>query len=425
MNTIIPATDKKRVVIVGAGFGGLKVADALSHSDFQVVMIDRENYHQFQPLIYQVATSGLEPSAISFPVRKNFQRACDFHFRLCSLVSIDAARGSILTSIGEISYDYLVVATGTTTNFFGMQNIEREAKPMKTVSEAIALRNHILLTLERATVDPDDESLRTMVVVGGGATGVEIAGALADMRRYIISKDYPELRDRPIRIVLVEASDRLLSALDKELSAKALRALEKMGVEVCLNTAVANYAQGEVVMKDGTKIAAEIFIWVSGVTVEAIEGLNPELYARGRRITVDPYNRIEGRDNIFVIGDAAYQTEAKYPTGHPQVAPVAIGQGAMVAKNIVRMEQNKPLVPFAYKDQGSMATIGRGEAVVQLGEIHLSGYLAWIAWLGVHLISIIGTRNKIQTLMNWFWNYITFDQSLRLIIRTPQHKKQE
>lgn len=425
MNTIIPATDKKRVVIVGAGFGGLKVADALSNSDFQLVMIDRENYHQFQPLIYQVATSGLEPSAISFPVRKNFQRASNFHFRLCSLVSIDAARGCIMTSIGEISYDYLVVATGTTTNFFGMQNIEREAKPMKTVSEAIALRNHILLTLERATVDPDDESLRTMVVVGGGATGVEIAGALADMRRYIISKDYPELRDRPIRIVLVEANDRLLSALDKDLSNKALHALEKMGVEVCLNTTVADYAHGEVVMKDGMKIATQIFVWVSGVTVEAIDGLSPDLYGRGRRITVDAYNRIEGWDNIFVIGDAAYQTEAKYPAGHPQVAPVAIGQGALVAKNIVRTEQKEPLVKFSYKDRGSMATIGRGEAVVQLGHIHLSGYLAWIAWLGVHLISIIGTRNKIQTLMNWFWNYITFDQSLRLIIRTPQHKKQE
>ncbi|MEG0725142.1 MAG: NAD(P)/FAD-dependent oxidoreductase [Mucinivorans sp.] len=425
MNTNIPKTSQKRVVVIGAGFAGLKVASTLIDSDLQVVMIDKENYHQFQPLIYQVATSGLEPSAIAFPVRKNFQRAANFYFRLAKFESVEVDKKQIVTSIGVIQYDYLVLATGTTTNYYGLQNVERAALPMKSVSEAITLRNHILQTLEKAVLDPQDESLRTIVIVGGGATGVEIAGALADMRRYVIKKDYPELRELPIRIVLAEASPKVLGVMHERSSSGALKTLLAMGVEVKTNCAVADYVDSKVVMRDGTQIATQTLIWVSGVTVEPIAGLDASLYARGGRIKVDGYNQVEGADSIFVAGDAALQSEGMYSAGHPQVAPVAIGQGQSVARNIIRHARGEQMVAFAYKSRGSMATIGRGQAVVDMGDWHWAGFAAWITWLGVHLLSILGTRNKIQTTFNWFWNYITFDQSLRLIIRPTTNKKKE
>ncbi|MEG1413583.1 MAG: NAD(P)/FAD-dependent oxidoreductase [Mucinivorans sp.] len=423
MNANIPHTSQKRVVIVGAGFAGLALANELKNTDFQIVMIDRENYHQFQPLIYQVATSGLEPSAIAFPVRKNFQSASNFHFRLCDLQQVESDKQRIVTSIGVIDYDYLVIATGTTTNFYGMERIENAALPMKTVSEAIALRNHILRTLERATVEPNNQALRTIVVVGGGATGVEIAGAIADMRRYVIDKDYPELRHTPLNIMLIESSAKVLGTMHENSSKKALAALTSMGVQVHTNCTVSDYIDGQVVMHDGTKIATSTLIWVSGVRVSPIPGLDPSLYARSGRIKVDQYNQISGTSGVFVLGDAAFASDENHPTGHPQVAPVAIAQARNLAHNIQNMTHHRTLTPFVYHSKGSMATIGRGQAVVDIGPWHWAGFTAWVTWLLVHLLSILGTRNKIQTFFTWFWNYITFDQSLRLIIKPATKRK--
>lgn len=420
MSFNIPDSNKKRVIIVGGGFGGLELANRLKKSNFQVVLVDKNNYHQFLPLIYQVASAGIEPSSISFPFRKNFQRRKNFFFRLAEARSIFPEQNILQTSIGKAKYDYVVFAAGTTTNYFGNKHIEDVAIPMKNVSEAIGLRNALLANYERAmtcATEEEKQELLNIVIVGGGATGVEVAGAISEMKKFVIPKDYPEMNPSELNVYLIEASGRLLSGMSEESSASSLEFLQDMGVNVWLNEKVTGYEDHKVLLESGKCIATRSFIWVSGVTGISIGNMDPSLIGRGNRIQVDEFNRVKGFDNIFSIGDQCIQTtDELYPHGHPQVAQVAIQQAKQLAANLTNLEEKKALVPFKYKDLGSMSTIGRNKAVAEIGKVKMKGWFAWLIWLVVHLRSIVGIRNKFIVMFNWFWNYITYDGSLRLIV---------
>lgn len=426
MSVNIPRSEKKRVIIVGGGFGGLKLANKLKKSGFQTVLMDKNNYHQFLPLIYQVASAGMEPTSISFPFRKIFQKRKDFVFRLAEVRSISPEKNMIQTSIGKAYYDYIVFAAGTKSNYFGNEHIMDEAIPMKNVAEAMGLRNALLSNYERAVTCSTEEEKRELlniVIVGGGATGVEIAGALSEMKKFVIPKDYPEINKHELRIYLVEAGGRLLSGMSVEASSNAKRSLEKMGVEVLLNKRVTDYRDHKVILEGGEGIPTRSFIWVSGVTATLIGNMNEALLGRGNRIMVDEFNRVKGMENVFAIGDQCMQTnDGRFPYGHPQVAQVAIQQGELLAKNLVHLEKGERMEPFRYKDLGTMATIGRNKAVADIGKVKLHGWIAWAMWLVVHLRSILGIRNKIFVLLNWVWNYITYDYSLRLIIYARKAK---
>lgn len=423
----IADTDKKRVVIVGGGFGGLKLANRLKDSNFQIVLIDKNNYHQFPPLLYQVASSGLESSSISFPFRKIFQHRKDFYFRLAEVTAVIQEKNIIQTSIGDLRYDYLILASGTTTNFFGNKEIESQALPMKTIEEALVLRNALLTNFEKATIctDPKEkQALMNIVIVGGGATGVEISGVLAEMKRFVLPKDYPDLDKSEMNIYLIEGSPRLLAALSPEASDHAEKFLKEMGVTVMLNKKVEDYKEGKVILSDGETIETQTLVWVSGVTATQFKEIAKEHIGRGGRILVDEYNRMQGTENIFAIGDVCLQTEAEYPNGHPQVAQVAIQQGNLLADNLKRKEAGAPLQPFRYHNLGTLATVGRNKAVADLKKVKLHGFIAWLVWMGVHLRSILGVKNKIMVLIEWVWSYFTYDQSIRLILFIPQKKKE-
>ncbi len=428
MSFNLPKTDKKRVVIVGGGFGGLKLANKLKKSGFQVVLVDRNNYHQFPPLIYQIASAGIEPSSISFPFRKIFQRRKDFYFRMAEVRSIFPDHKIIQTSIGKVRYDYLVLAAGTTTNFFGNKHIEEEAMPMKNVSEAMGLRNALLDNFERALTcagEQERQELLNVVIVGGGATGIEIAGALSEMRNYVLPKDYPDLPTSLMHIYLIEAGPRLMPAMHPDTSEHIEKYLRNMGVNVLLNKMVTDYSDHRVILKDGSSIATRTFIWVSGIAGITVGNLGNEHYGRGHRIIVDEYNRVKGYDNIFCIGDQCIMPDADpaYPGGHPQLAQVAIQQGALLAKNLKRLEKGEDMKPFRYKNLGTMATVGRNRAVAEFKKIRMHGFFAWVMWLVVHLRSILGVRNKIIILFNWMWNYFSYSQSLRMIIYAKKAKE--
>lgn len=417
----IPDTNYKRVVIVGAGFGGLALAREIAkRDDLQVVLIDRNNYHQFQPLFYQVAMAGLEPSSISFPLRKVFQSKKNVHIRITEVHGVSPDRRSITTDLGEITYDYLVIATGASTNYFGMKEIEERAIPMKTVSEALALRNRILQNFEDAlSVDSDDqrEGLMSVVVVGGGPTGVELSGTLAEMRSFILPKDYPELDFSGMQIHLLEGSDKVLGSMSAESASKSQKYLEEMGVIVHTGQVVTGFDGKYVTTKQGLKLRADNLVWAAGIKANPLNGLNPEVIVRGGRIKVDQYNRVEGYDNVFALGDVATMSEGKWENGHPQLAQPAMQQGKALARNVWRVMDGKKAIPFAYKDLGSMATVGRNRAVVDLPFWKFQGFFAWLTWMFVHLMSIVGVKNRVLTLINWVWSYITYDQSLRLILR--------
>jgi len=417
----IPDTNYKRVVIIGAGFGGLALAREIAkREDLQVVIIDRNNFHQFQPLFYQVAMAGLEPSSISFPLRKIFQSKKNVHIRITEVHSINPDRKSIETDLGEITYDYLVIATGASTNYFGMKEIEERAIPMKTVSEALALRNRILQNFEDAlSVDSDDqrEGLMSVVVVGGGPTGVELSGTLAEMRAFILPKDYPELDFSGMQIHLLEGSGKLLGAMSEESSAKSKKYLEDMGVIVHTEQVVTGFDGKYVTTKQGLRLRADNLVWAAGIKANPLNGLNPEVIVRGGRIKVDQYNRVQGYDNVFALGDVATMSEGKWENGHPQLAQPAMQQGKALARNVWRVMDGKKAIPFTYKDLGSMATVGRNRAVVDLPFWKFQGFFAWLTWMFVHLMSIVGVKNRVLTLINWVWSYITYDQSLRLILR--------
>lgn len=427
MSSNIPETEKKRIVIVGGGFGGLVLAERLKESPFQIVLIDKYNYHQFPPLLYQVSTSGLEPSAISFPYRKIFQHHKDFFFRMAEVTEIDTDKQRIETNIGHIKYDYLILAAGTDSNYFGNEDLRRYTFPMKSIPESLTLRNRLLQNLENALTADNPEkkqSLLNIAIVGGGATGVEIAGAIAEMKRYILPKDYPDLNINDVNIFLIEGSDKILRSMSPESSQEAQNSLEKMGVKVKLNTMVEGYDGHQLRFKDDSCWTTSTVIWSSGVKAVGFKGLPQNSIGQNGRIKVNRYNEIENLHNVFAIGDICMQCEPKYPTGYPQVAPVAIQQGKHIAKNLMRQIQGKPLLPFSYKDKGTMATIGRNHAVADLYGLHFRGLFAWILWMTVHLMSILGVKNKIIILVNWVWSYITYDQSLRLIIKpSPRNKR--
>lgn len=425
--TRIADLGKPRIVVIGGGFGGLEVVKNLRGLKAQIVLFDKFNHHTFQPLLYQVATSGLETNSIVAPFRKIFSRQTDFYFRLAEVKAVAAEENSIETSIGSVKYDYLVIATGASTNFYGMSDIEKHASFMKNIVDATKLRNRIIRNLEYALLTEDAEvmnSLMDFVIVGGGPTGVELAGALTELRKNAFRKDYPELDMRQMDIYLVEASSRLLNGMSEKASAKALEFLEEMGVHVLLNTAVKSYDGYEVELSTGKRLISRSLIWAAGVKGNPIDGLNPESITRGNRLLVDEFNRIKGYENIFAIGDVALmEGDAKFPKGHPQMAPPAQQQGRLVATNIRRLIARQPLKPFRYFDKGSMATVGRHKAVVDMpGGVRFQGFFAWYVWMFVHLMAIVGWKNKVFTFFSWMWSYISYDRSNRLIIGRNEEK---
>ena len=434
MSINIPQSSLPRVVIAGGGFGGLKLAQELDSRHFQVILIDHHNYHQFPPLIYQVASSGLEPSSIAFPFRSALRKKKGFVFRLAEVQGVAPERNLLLTSVGEVKYDYLILACGGTTNFFGNDQIARHSLPMKTLYESMNLRNVLLQNIEKALVSDDEErrnALLTVAIVGGGPSGVEIAGALAEMKRYVLPKDYPYLDSSLFRIHLLDASPRLLQAMSERSSETAARGLREMGVEIHTGTMVSDYDGKTLRLSDGSEMKTRTVIWVSGIVANAVEGIQAEALGRGRRILVDEHNEVKGLTNVFAIGDQCLMTaDPNYPNGHPQLAQVAIQQARLLARNLRARQGGKPLSPFHYKDLGSMATIGRNRAVAEIGGAKWGGFTAWMLWLVVHLRSILSVRNKVIVLLNWIWNYVTYDRSLRLILKRnipvePYHQREQ
>jgi NADH dehydrogenase len=421
MTPNIPVTNQTRIVIVGAGFGGLALAQKLAKHDVQILLIDKNNYHQFQPLFYQVAMAGLEPSSISFPLRKIFQNKPNVHIRITKVLKVDTEKNTLKTELGEISYDYLVMAMGADTNFFGMQNIIDNAMPMKSVSEAIYLRNKVLQNLEDAltTTDADArEGMMNMVVVGTGPTGVEVSGTLAEMKRLILPKDYPELDFNQMKIYLFGSSPEVLEMMSDEASVKSKEYLERLGVIVRNGIRITDFDGKYAYTQTGEKIRTNNVVWAAGIKGNSIEGFPKEVYAASNRLKVNKYNQVDGLPNVFAVGDIALMSgDLKFPNGHPQVAQPAIQQGELLAKNLLKILRKEEPIGFEYKDLGSMATVGRHLAVVDLPFWKFQGAFAWYVWMFVHLMAILGVKNKVVVFINWLWNYVTYDQSLRLIIK--------
>jgi len=415
----IPVTTAKRVVIVGGGFGGLKLALKLRGKNFQIVLLDKNNYHLFQPLLYQVAMSALEPSAISFPLRKVFQKT-GIHFRMAEVQSINPEANELVTDIGWIKYDYLVLSTGAKTNFFNQEKIEKYTLQMKSAPDALYIRNRTLENFEKALNKSNEEDVKSylnVAIIGGGPTGVELAGAMAEMKRYVLPKDYPELNMHNMKIMLFEASPRLLAGMSETSSKVARKYLDELGVEVHTGTLVVDYDGRTLSLPDGKSVDVKTVIWAAGVTSARIEGIAGTSYGRSNRLLVNPYNQVEGYSNIFALGDNSLMTEASYPNGHPQVAQVALQQAGCLSHNLRRLVQNKSLRAFHYTDKGSMATVGRHLAVADLPFARFKGYFAWLLWSVVHLVSIVGVKNKLFVLLNWIWKYLTYDQSLRILVK--------
>lgn len=412
------------IVIIGGGFAGLNLAkELLNEKGIHVTLVDKNNYNFFPPLIYQVATAFLEPSSISYPFRKFFAGKKNLQFRLGELQKVIPTENKIILNNGELTYDYLVFATGAETSYFGMENVKKNAIPMKTLNDAIEMRNTILKNLEKAAICKDIRKRRkllTIVVAGGGPTGVELSGMFAEMRKNIFLKEYPELGTTASNIYLVDGGDALLSPMSKESQEDTLEAVTKLGVVVKLNSRVTDYVDDTVFFSNGETIQTKNLIWAAGVSAREFEGIPTQSYGRGKRLATDAFNKVNGTQNIYAIGDTCIQlTDKNFPQGHPQVAQVAIQQGLNLAKNFKSINQNKPLIPFVYKDKGAMAIIGKNKAVVDLPspKLHFKGFFAWIIWLFVHLISLITYRNRILTFYNWMTAYFAKDQSLRMIIR--------
>lgn len=410
MKANIEHTDKKRIVVVGGGLGGLELAFKLVDDDYQVVLIDKNNYHQFPPLIYQVASGGLEPSSISFPFRRLFQGKKDFFFRMAKVESVNTDKKIINTTVGEIDYDYLVMAFGAKTNFFGNKDIEATTLPMKSVSEAMRLRNTILRNLELALTEEDParkQALMNIVVVGGGASGVEIAGAVAEMKKNIIARDYPDLDSSQMHIYLVNAGDRLLATMDPVSSKRAERDLKELHVHIRQPQFATEYKDGILKTSAGLEIPTQTVIWVSGICANTVEGFPAESIGHAGRFLTDRFCRVKGVKDVYAIGDVSLvEGDEEYPLGHPQLAQVAMQQAKTVAKNFKAMSKGKELKPFKYKNLGVMATIGRNHAVAEISGKKFGGFPAWALWLVVHLRSILGVKNKTFILLNWVWNYI-------------------
>ena len=413
-----------KVIIIGGGFGGLRLARSLNNkAGFEVYLLDKYNYHQFQPLFYQVATAGLDASNISFPLRKVFHKSNNVHFRMAEVKKIIDAEKKVITNIGEFNYDILVLASGADTNFFGNENLIANAFPMKSTVEAIQLRHRLILNFEDALSAKDEKELQrllTVVIVGAGPTGVEMSGAIADMRRFVLPKDYPEIDFNKMKIYLLEGSPKTLGAMSDKSSRDSLEYLHKLNVIVQTNTVVKEYDGKTVTLQNGDTIDSAMVIWAAGITGNVPDGINKDLIVKGNRIKVDRLNKIMGHQNMYAIGDVAYMETEKYPHGHPQVASVAIQQGALLAENLVRREMKSHLTTeFEYFDKGTMATVGRNLAVVDIPKpkLHFKGFFAWMMWMGLHLVLLLGVKNKFAVFSNWIYNYITYDQNLRLIFK--------
>ncbi|RKR06466.1 NADH dehydrogenase [Maribacter vaceletii] len=417
----IPKLSCPRIVIIGGGFGGLSLAQKLSKKDVQVVLIDKNNYHTFQPLLYQVSTGGLEPDSIAYPIRKVLKDYSNFYFRLADVQEILPEEKSILTTIGDLNYDYLVIATGSETNFFGNKEIEKNAMAMKSIPQSLNLRSLILENFEQALLTDEmheRDALMNFVIVGGGPTGVELAGALAEIKKGVLPKDYPDLDTRRAQINLVQSGDCILPGMSKKASEKAEEFLEKLGVEIWTNIRVTSYDGKVVTTKTDLTFNSATVVWAAGVMGATIKGIDAEeLLVRGNRIRVNEFNQIPNYPDIFAIGDVACIENKDTPRGHPMMAQPAIQQGKNLGENLARLLDGKALKPFAYKDKGSMATIGRNKAVADTKNFKFQGVFAWFVWMFVHLFFLIGFRNRAIVFVNWVYNYIRFDREARLIIR--------
>lgn len=417
----IPRTELPRLVIVGGGFAGMSLARILLKEDLQVVILDRHNYHTFQPLLYQVSTSGLEPDSIAYPLRKITRSSKKAIFRLAEVNSINAEANTISTNIGDLAYDYLVIATGSKTNFFGNKSIEEHGMWMKTVPQALNIRSLILENLEQAVITDDPEkrkALLNFVLVGAGPTGVELSGAIAELRNHIFPNDYPDIDPAEMHIHLLEGLDRVLPPMSEHASRKANQFLKELGVDIHLNTMVESYDGHLVTTNTDLKLKTETFIWSAGVTGAPVKGLNASaIKEKANRYEVNAFNQVKGYENVFAIGDIALMQTKEYPKGHPMVAQPAIQQGKHLAKNLKRLIKGEQLEAFEYRDKGTMATVGRNRAVVDLGRMKFSGFSAWFVWMFVHLWFLIGFRNRLITFFNWVYNYINYDKAARLIIR--------
>src|SRR5665213_1192798 len=417
-----------KVVIIGGGFGGLKLARRLANKrEFEVTLIDRFNFHQFQPLFYQVATAGLDASHISFPLRKVLHKEKNIHFRMAEVKSIDLSQNKVIADAATFVYDLLVIATGADTNFFGNSELTANTFPMKSTIEALQIKYRLLKNIEDALYAKNEselQSLMTIVVVGGGPTGVEMSGAIADMRRFVFPKDYPELDFSKMKIYLLEGSPKTLGTMSARSSINSLEYLKRLGVIVMTGTEVKNYDGEKVTMQNGNIIESSMVIWAAGIKGNVPEGIDPALISRGNRIKVDRFNKVMGLQNIYAIGDVAYMETENYPHGHPQVASVAIAQASVLADNFLRIDRSQNLKEFEYHDKGSMATVGRNLAVVDIPipkafgtKLHFKGFIAWLIWMGLHLFLLLGVKNRLAVFYNWIYNYITYDQNLRLIFR--------
>jgi len=416
----LPSSKFKRIVVIGGGFAGLAFAKKLKNKNFQVILIDKNNFHQFQPLLYQVATSGLEPDSIAFPLRKQLSKYKNVTFRFAEVLKIETSTNTVHTDKGLLTYDFLVIATGTTTNFFGLKSVEKNSLGLKDIRDSLNIRHMMLQNLEQAAITCDTierDALTNFVIVGGGPAGIEMAGALAEFCKYILPKDYPEYPSSIMKIYLVEATQKILSVMSENASSKVSQYLKDLNVEVLLNEAVVDYDGKVVKTKSGKKIHSRNLIWAAGVKGQLPEGIDSNFIIIGQRIKTNEYLKVEGYNNVFAIGDVAACISTKTPKGHPQVAQPAIQQGDYLAENFLRTIQKRPLKPFIYKDKGSLATVGKRKAVADIGKLKFSGYTAWLVWSFVHLMSISGFKNKLLVGLNWAVSYFSYDKSNRLIIR--------
>ncbi|HNR19413.1 MAG TPA: NAD(P)/FAD-dependent oxidoreductase [Bacteroidia bacterium] len=418
---------KPKVIIIGAGFGGLALINKLKNKPVDVTVFDKNNYHLFQPLLYQVATGGLSPDAIAYPVRKITGKTNNVSFRMAEVKEIVAEENKVRTAEGNYYYDHLVIATGAQTNFFGNEQLEKHCMQLKSINTALDIRSDILEEFEKGVTHNSDEELKhilNFVVVGGGPTGVELAGALAEMKRNVIKADYGKDLDKEKMMVhLIESGSEVLGTFSDSLSKKAMEALGELGVKVWLNTRVETYDGKTLQLNNGNNILTDTVIWAAGVKGKIINGIDATCIGKGGRIKINDYMQVSGYKNIYAVGDVAIMSgDKKYPDGHPMVAPVAQQQAALLAKNILAQLSNKPAKGFSYFDKGSMATIGRHRAILEAFGIRLSGILAWLGWMALHLMILVSFRSKLIVFTNWLWNYITYQRHIRLIIR-PSKKQ--
>lgn len=421
-----------KLIIIGGGFAGLKLARKLNNrAGFDITLIDRFNYHQFQPLFYQVATAGLDASNISFPLRKVFHKSKNVKIRLAEVKEIDTLARKVFTDVGSFDYDALVIATGADTNFFGNEGLIKNAFPMKSTVEALQLRHRLLQNFEDALMAKDAETLEqlmTIVIAGGGPTGVELSGAIADMKKYQLPKDFPELDFNNMKIYLLEGTGKTLGTMSEKSSADSRKYLEKLGVTVLTNSLLKEYDGQTVTLQNGETISTQMVIWAAGIKGNVPQGIDKELIVRGNRIKVDRRNRVLGYNDVYALGDVAYMEEPNWPKGHPQVASVAIQQADTLAENLRRIEMKsgeENFQDFSYYDKGSMATVGRNLAVVDIPKpkLHFGGFTAWLVWMSLHLMLILGVKNRFFVFSNWLYNYFTYDQNLRLIFKAFYREK--